>query len=624
MKKQRILTSVLAVALLLALTVGLTQAQGPGPQGDVSVQATSVGTAFTYQGRLTDGGSPANGEYDFRFKLYDAVSGGAQVGSTVTKEDTTVTDGLFTVELDFGNDIFTGEARYLEIDVRPGDSTGPYTTLNPRQALTAAPYALALPGLWTQPNATSPNVIGGYFGNSVTSGKVGATIGGGGASGNINSATDDYCTVAGGIGNRAGYPSGGWSTAAAVGGGEGNVANTHYTTVSGGKSNAATGWASTIGGGTGNDAAANHSTIGGGSSNDAGSAPEDGVAATVAGGWHNQALANYATIGGGGGDSSATGNRVTDDYGTVGGGHNNQAGDDAGTTSDRPYATVGGGFNNTASGSRSTIGGGEQNTATGYLATVGGGFNNTAGFRATVGGGDNNSATGSRSTVGGGNSNTASGSYSFAAGRRAKANHQGAFVWGDSTDTDVVSTGNNQFNVRASGGALFFSSGDLSTGVYLAPGSEMWTPISASDRNLKENFAPVDGQETLARLAEIPITTWNYKAGTPGARHMSPMAQDFYAAFGLGEDDKHLSALDTNGVALAAIQALAEENTALHQQVDDLEARVAALEAAGGAAPARPLQSGLLPGAGVLLVGLGLVWLSRRGNTLEPLKGGKR
>ena len=94
MKKQRILTSVLAVALLLALTVGLTQAQGPEPQGDVSVQAAPVGTAFTYQGRLTDGGSPANGEYDFQFTLYDTASDGAQVGSMISKENTTITDGL--------------------------------------------------------------------------------------------------------------------------------------------------------------------------------------------------------------------------------------------------------------------------------------------------------------------------------------------------------------------------------------------------------------------------------------------------------------------------------------------------------------------------------------------------
>jgi hypothetical protein len=101
----------------------------------------ALGTGFTYQGRLTDGGAPANGTYDLQFKLYDALSGGNQVGSTVTLGDVTVTAGLFTVQLDFGN-VFDGTALYLQIGVRPGTSTGAYTTLTPRQLLSATPYAL--------------------------------------------------------------------------------------------------------------------------------------------------------------------------------------------------------------------------------------------------------------------------------------------------------------------------------------------------------------------------------------------------------------------------------------------------------------------------------------------------
>jgi hypothetical protein len=129
----------LAVVVTLALAAGLTQAQST--DGEVTAQA-AVGTAFTYQGRLTDEGSPADGEYDFEFKLFDDTS--TQVGSTITVEDKTVTDGLFTVELDFGEWAFAGEARYLEIGVRPGDSGEVFTTLMPRQALTPAPYALSL------------------------------------------------------------------------------------------------------------------------------------------------------------------------------------------------------------------------------------------------------------------------------------------------------------------------------------------------------------------------------------------------------------------------------------------------------------------------------------------------
>ena len=104
--------------------------------------AGPLGTAFTYQGRLTDAGNPANGTYDLRFIVYDAEIGGSQKGSLAFKEDVLVTDGLFTVDVDFGGNVFTGDARWLEVAVRPGPSTGLYTTLSPRRALNAVPYAL--------------------------------------------------------------------------------------------------------------------------------------------------------------------------------------------------------------------------------------------------------------------------------------------------------------------------------------------------------------------------------------------------------------------------------------------------------------------------------------------------
>ena len=106
-----------------------------------SSQYSALGTAFTFQGSLNDGDVPANGTYDFQFRLYDDISAGFQKGSTVPKDDVTVTDGRFTVLLDFGG-IFDGTAMYLEIDVRAGSSTGAYATLTPRQRLTPTPYAL--------------------------------------------------------------------------------------------------------------------------------------------------------------------------------------------------------------------------------------------------------------------------------------------------------------------------------------------------------------------------------------------------------------------------------------------------------------------------------------------------
>ena len=87
------------------------------------LNSSGLGTAFTYQGQLTENTQPTNGPYDFEFKLYDAVSDGAQVGDGATKEDVAVTEGLFTVEIDFGR-VFDGTLLWLEVAVRPGSSTG--------------------------------------------------------------------------------------------------------------------------------------------------------------------------------------------------------------------------------------------------------------------------------------------------------------------------------------------------------------------------------------------------------------------------------------------------------------------------------------------------------------------
>ena len=151
MQTRKIATMVIvAVALTLLLAASFTTAGPPVEGGELSAQAAPLGTAFTYQGRLTDEGGPANGSYDFQFELYDAAEGGSQVGSTVTKDDVTVTDGLFTVALDFGSTPFMGDARWLEIGVRAGGSTGAYTILTPRHALIAVPYALyALSAPWS-------------------------------------------------------------------------------------------------------------------------------------------------------------------------------------------------------------------------------------------------------------------------------------------------------------------------------------------------------------------------------------------------------------------------------------------------------------------------------------------
>ncbi|GAF88614.1 unnamed protein product, partial [marine sediment metagenome] len=257
-------------------------------------------------------------------------------------------------------------------------------------------------------------------------------------------------------------------------------------------------------------------------------------------------------------------------------------------------ATVGGGYKNTASSLVATVGGGEVNTASGSHSTIGGGINNTAsGSRATVGGGYSNEASGLRATVPGGYANTASGTYSFAAGYRAKANHEGSLVLADCTwGIDFASQREDQFRVRANGGARFDvndsewvdirSSGgkviDTSTGAYLSSGGA-WT--NSSDRQAKQNIEAVDEAEVLAKLAEVPISTWNYIAQDATVQHMGPMAQDFHAAFGLGEDDRHIAALDLGGANTAAIQALYELVQQQADEIEALKARLAAVETPG-------------------------------------------
>jgi hypothetical protein len=254
-----------------------------------------------------------------------------------------------------------------------------------------------------EPNAESPNMIGGYSGNSVTSGVKGATIGGGGKSGATNRVTDDYGTVGGGEGNRAGSD-------------DDDTTNATYATVGGGVYNNASDSFATVGGGVYNNASGYEATVGGGAANNA-----SGYAATVGGGRYNDATASFATIAGGGPSDpknpTTTNNVVYDDYGTIGGGGGNRAGSDDDDTTSATYATVGGGYSNEASGQYATIGGGYNITVTEDYATVGGGYKNTAsGFAATVGGGSSNEAIVDKATVGGGEFNEASGGWATVGG----------------------------------------------------------------------------------------------------------------------------------------------------------------------------------------------------------------
>ena len=562
------LSCTIVLSLCLALIIGLAGNVPTGnAQGPILPLDEPLGTAFTYQGFLVRDGQYWDGRCDFEFNLFNVSTGGLPIADPVFLEGVEVKNGYFTVKLDFGLDAIKGTRRWLQIGVNCDSNTDGIITLEPRQELTPTPSALALPGLWTQPYDAEgtdltggPNLIGGYHLNNVATGAEGAVIGGGGAltldlpapwpypesvaDGTIltNQVTSSYGVVGGGLGNTAGL----------------------LSTVDGGAINTAAGPGVAIGGGALNTASGLGATIGGGYTN---LIEADGEYAVIGGGEYNTA--------------SYTGTTVS------GGSYN---------TASRYWATVGGGADNMASGDGATIAGGGHNRAGGFAAAVGGGEYNIAGD----GSPGIPEALGDYATIPGGYQNSAFGNYSFAAGQGAAANHQGSFVWSDATTTTTASTGDNQFIVRAAGGLWFGSNGtvnirneafiDTDTGAYLSKGGT-WTNVS--DRALKSNFAPVDGRAVLEGLVDLPIMTWNYINEGTDTRHIGPTAQDFYAAFRLGNSDTTIATVDADGIALAAIQGLyqitqdqQQQIALLQRQNAELAARLTALETllqAGGA-----------------------------------------
>ena len=117
----------------------------------------------------------------------------------------------------------------------------------------------------------------------------------------------------------------------------------------------------------------------------------------------------------------------------------------------------------------------------------------------------------------------------------------------------------------------FYSNGIAASddeGVKLNPGSGSWSIVS--DRNSKTDFQPIDAEDVLDNLCAIEIGTWRYKNQNQNVRHVGPVAQDFFDAFGVGEDDRHISTVDADGIALAAIQALNKKNNELEAQIAEL------------------------------------------------------
>jgi hypothetical protein len=167
-------------------------------------QPALVGSAFTYQGQLKQGGSPYSGTADLQFKLFDSSGGATQIGSTIAVNGITIAGGLFTTPLDFGAAALDGNQRFLEVAVHTPSNGGggPYTTLTPRQPLTGAPYALGLSLPMTQ-SVHAPNAAALYIKNDAGTG-IRGEANGGSTSGVVGAISDGFgeCrlgyTVAGG------------------------------------------------------------------------------------------------------------------------------------------------------------------------------------------------------------------------------------------------------------------------------------------------------------------------------------------------------------------------------------------------------------------------------------------
>lgn len=424
-----------------------------------------------------------------------------------------------------------------------------------------------------------------------------ATVAGGCAdttAGSYSAALSGYSNRAGGTANdTAAFVAGGYDNTAlgpfsVVGGGFSNRASIGRSTVAGGSGNFASASLASVGGGAGNTAGGAWSGVGAGSGNTAGDAVAD-TAATVAGGRVNRAIDRYTFVGGGrenyacsafatvagGRNDSATGS-----YTTVGGGWGNVAAAYCGT--------VGGGLSNRASASQATVAGGNGNQATASTSTIGGGSTNTAsGLLATVAGGQLNTASGEKSAVSGGASNTASGLHSmvpggyqnaarryssFAGGTYARANHGDSFVWSDSAESaseSLYTQVPNTFKVRARGFTNFRTTGTGLTGVWLGSGDNTWN--STSDDGHMKDSRSVDRTAVLDKVAALPLQDYRIEGQTDGVRHIGTTARDFHDALGYGPQNG-INSGDVDGVLLAAVQALYEDNRALRAELEALKA----------------------------------------------------
>lgn len=413
----------------------------------VSAFAQTVPAGMDFQGRLAkpDGTPVSDGAYTIQFSLYTDPSAGSLLWQK-SVSGIAAHNGAVAVRLDFSSgfqngatltSVFSGSPIYLAISINGA------AALAPRQQFLSNGYAFTAN---TALSVASGSVTGaGIAAGTITADKFAANIlnpiawllgGNFGTNGAQFLGTNDNQPLAFKVNGRQAMryiyavdSTLGFSGVNILGGWDRNSISAGVTgaTLAGG------GFTSSGGIDFTNTISNDFGVVGGGYNN-----AVSGFGAAILGGYSNSASGDSATVSGGNGNN-ASGNTAV-----IGGGYNNTA---------HSYAVVGGGYGNAASGSDSTVAGGITNTASKDNSVVSGGSSNMAsGNSATVSGGAGNLASGLDATVAGGLGNTAAGQYSFAAGNQAKANHDGVFVWSDSQSPSFLSTGVNQFLIRAAGG----------------------------------------------------------------------------------------------------------------------------------------------------------------------------
>ena len=459
-------------------------------------------TAFVYQGQLRDGGTNANGNYAMTFKLYDAVSAGNQVGSTINTT-AALANGIFSVNLDFGSAAFDGTARWLDITVNNGTTI---ETLSPRVQLLPTPYALY------SANAAQAGQL--------TSGTWSLHTGDFGTISNVFEIFDNGIFVMGMSTNGVKFNDGIDVGKLNV---DGNASFNDNININ------------------------NSSSIFLSNSNQTGgvSLSLEGDNSLAVGGslliQNNLQFVDGTSLSiGGQGSLMTSGNLTTSNVMFYGNTllFPSQSGASIIVQTNGDFM-----FNN---GVRlSSLGIIKVPTPdqgaislTGY--NFGGGGGHLLGMDATV-------------QANGLNIPNGSGGYVL-----VDASSSGFVVHSHL----VVPNGDIHIN---NGGII--ASGNISANSF----------TTTSDRNVKENFTPVDPREVLDRVAALPISRWNFK--TDGnTRHIGPMAQDFYQKFQVGADDRHIATVDEEGVALAAIQGLNEKLKEKDAEIQSLEKRLAELE----------------------------------------------